>query len=74
LRRLLTDTDPALWHAYALFAARTGSLGRAEEALRKAVALPGAAAESLLALACVLWHSGVTTDAMYLEDARSVRA
>ena len=38
--RLLKDTEPAVWHSYALFAARSGKLGRAEEALRKAVALP----------------------------------
>lgn len=55
-----------------MFSARTGNLGRAEEAFRSAVALEPERAASLLALACVLWHNGVHTDRAFIEDAITV--
>jgi hypothetical protein len=57
-----------------MFLARNSQLGRAEEAFRKSVSLDGSHLDSLLALCCVLWHNGVHTDPLYLEDATTVRA
>ena len=70
---ILASDTCAVWRAYGLFLARSGALGRAEEAFRKAVAADSRDAEALMALACLLWHAGVHTDAMFLDDAHSVR-
>lgn len=71
--RLAGSNCADVWHAYGTFSARTGNLGRAEEAFRSAVALEPSRTASLLALACVLWHNGVHTDSAFIEDAITVR-
>jgi cytochrome c-type biogenesis protein CcmH/NrfG len=62
-----------MWYSYGTFLARTGNLGRAEEAFRQAIAISPSEPVPLLALACILWHNGVCTDALYLEHAITVR-
>ena len=48
---------------------RTGSLDRAEQCLREALAIDPGHQDALLALGCLLWHSGLHTDAAFLQQA-----
>ena len=51
---------------------RAGSLDRAEQCLREALAIDPGHQDSLLALGCLLWHSGLHTDAAFLQQAEVV--
>ena len=48
---------------------RAGSLDRAEQCLREALAIDSGHQDALLALGCLLWHSGMHTDAAFLQQA-----
>ena len=48
---------------------RTCSLDRAEQCLREALAIDPGHQDALLALGCLLWHSGLHTDAAFLQQA-----
>jgi Flp pilus assembly protein TadD len=71
--RIIKSDSPDAWYSYGAFLARAGDLGRAEEAFRHAVAITPKEPRPLMALACILWHNGVFTDALYLEHAITVR-
>jgi tetratricopeptide (TPR) repeat protein len=72
--RIAQDDVVEHWHEYGMFCMRQGVAGKAEEAFRKAIEIDANTLPSLLALACVLWHTAKEVDEMYHQDAIAVRA
>eukprot|EP00891_Asterochloris_glomerata_P001607 jgi/Astpho2/1607/fgenesh1_pg.00028_%23_15_t len=68
-QRVMGSTSAQAWYEFAAFSMRTCSLDRAEQCLRKALAIDPGHQDALLALGCLLWHSGLHTDAAFLQQA-----
>ncbi len=61
-----------MWYDYGTFCLRTAKQGQAEQCLKEAVAVEPGHKAALLALAALLWHVGLHTDAAYLDQAETV--
>lgn len=61
-----------VWYDYGTFCLRTAKQGQAEQCLKEAVAIEPGHKAALLALAALLWHVGLHTDAAYLDQAETV--
>lgn len=61
-----------MWYDYGCFCLRSQQQGKAEQCLREAVALDPTSQPSLLALASLLWHHGIHTDAAHLDQAETI--
>lgn len=61
-----------VWYDYGCFCMRSQQQGKAEQCLREALALDPSSKPSLLALASLLWHNGIHTDAAHLEQAETL--
>lgn len=61
-----------VWFEYGTFCLRTGKQGQAEQCLREAVSIDPSHKPSLMALAALLWHTGLHTDSAHLDEAETV--
>lgn len=67
-----SDLVMQVWYNYGCFCLRTQQQGKAEQCLREALALDPTCRPYLLALAALLWHNGIHTDAAHLDQADTV--
>lgn len=61
-----------VWYEYGTFCMRTSKQGPAEQCLREAVAVDNSHKPALMALAALLWHTGLHTDSAHLDQAETV--
>ena len=61
-----------VWYEYGTFCMRTSKQGQAEQCMREAVAIDPSHKSALMALAALLWHTGLHTDAAHLDQAETV--
>ena len=61
-----------VWYEYGTFCLRTSKHGQAEQCLKEAAAIDSGHRAGLMALAALLWHTGLHTDSAHLDEAETV--